>query len=245
MDYLTDILADFHDRLSDISKLYEVNSEIIQIFKNDLNAVKKDVKQTGKFGGLLQKIDRQLKMLDQIQNLPELAPNYKALREQSIVLMVSGFEVFISDVFRAIANNDPDYYTWPDKDKKIAIDVESFSSSFTLGDAIIGHLSNKQYSFQDLGSIINATSDYLGVTISIDSTTRDNIVLGTSFRHSIIHKGSRVDKQFLSQTRDVRGLRYNEGNKLDISNNDVGSVRKSIEDFASYFIQALIQRDDV
>jgi len=243
MDYLTDILADFQDRLENIAKVDGINVELIKIFNNDLQSIRKDVEQTGKFGALLKKIDTQLDMLKTVEHLPGMSGNLEILREQSIVLMVGAFEVFIGDIFKSIANKDPDYFVWPEKDKKISIDIDNFRSSFTLGDAIITHLNNKQYSFQDLGSTIQAVNDYLGIKLSIDDDIGGCIVFGTSCRHLIIHRGSKVDQQFLNQTNDINKLNYKDGDRLKLQNGDVSELRIAIERFSEQLIQTLIQRD--
>lgn len=245
MDYLTNILADFQDRLSDIAKVDGINYKLIKTFKSNLDTIHSEVKQTGKFGGLLQKIKRYQQTLDTVEKLPDLKADLETLREQSVVLIVGAFEVFIGDIFRSIANNRPDYYIWPEKDKKIAIGIESFTANFTLGDAIITHLDNKQYSFQDLGSVVDAVRDYLGVEIKVEEAARKVISLGTAFRHIIVHKASTVDRQFLSQTRGLSSVVYDEGDKIHINEDFVAQLRDAITTFSEELIQTLIQRDDV
>lgn len=245
MNYLTDILANFQDRLDDIAKVDGINYELIKIFRKNLDTIESDIKLTGKFGGLLKKVERYQKTLDAVEQLPEMKADFQTLREQSVVLLISAFEVFVEDIFRAIANNNPEYYIWPEKDKKIAIDIDSFTANFTLGDAIIAHLENKQYSFQDLGSIVKAVSDYLGVEIQVEKVMRDTITLGTSSRHLIVHKASTVDRQFLSQIRDVQEQLYKEGDKIRISEEFISSLREKIMAFSEDLIQTLMQRDEV
>lgn len=245
MDYLTDILANFQDRLTDIAKVDGINYELVKIFKNNLSTIESEIKQTGKFGGLLQKVERYQSSLDTVERLPEMKADFETLREQSVVLIVSAFEVFVGDVFRSIANETPDFYVWPEKDKKIAIDIENFTASFTLGDAIIAHLENKQYSFQDLGSIVRAVNDYLGIEIQVEKSVRDTISLGTASRHLIVHRASTVDRQFLFQTRDILNLAYSEGDKILISEEFTNDLREKITAFSEDLIQTLVQRGEV
>ncbi len=245
MEYLTESLADFQDRLDGIANIEGINLELITIFRNNLDSIRKDVKDTGKFGALLKKIDTQKNMLDQIEKLPEFATKYETLREQSTVLMIGAFEVFIGDVFKNIANNNPEFFIWPEKEKRISIEVENFTSSFTLGDAMIAHLSDKQYSFQDLGSIIKAVNNYLGVQLEVSKDTKRSIVLGTSYRHLIVHKGSVVDKRFLTQTREVEDIAHQEGDRLRLGDDDIDNIRIGIIDFSETLIQVLTQRDEL
>lgn len=242
MDYIDNLLINFLGRIGDIANMEGVNQELIEIFKNNLITIETDIKATGQFGGLLKKIETQKKVLDEVKFLPQLKPKYEILREQSVVLMVGVFEVFISDIFREIANHDPGYFVWPEKDKKISIGIESFTPTFTLGDAIIAHLANKQFSFQDLKSILRATKDYLGVEFDVPDDIRKNIIFGTSCRHIIVHNISIVDRQFLLQTRELKNLNYKEGNKIELEDNDIKNIKGAITSFADELVQLLQQR---
>lgn len=242
MDYINNLLTNFLSRIGDIANMEGVNQELIEIFKNNLIAIETDIKATGQFGGLLNKIKTQREMLDQVKLLPQLKPKYEILREQSVVLMVGALEVFISDIFREIANHDPGYFVWLEKDKKISIGIESFTPTFTLGDAITAHLANKQFSFQDLKSILRATKDYLGVEFDVSDDIRKNIIFGTSCRHIIVHNISKVDRQFLLQTRELENLNYKEGDEIKLKNNDIENMKGAITGFADELVQLLKQR---
>lgn len=241
---LTILLKDFHKRLLDISNIDGVNQELIKIFRNDLETLSKTIPN-----GVIrahEKIQTQLKMLDQIKFLPEMRPKLEIIREQAIVLMVGALEVFITDMFKAIANNDASFFVWPEKEKKITIDIETFRSNFTLGDVFITHLSNRQYSFQDLGSIIKAVKDYLGVEYEVDQKTKDSIIIATSYRHIIVHNGSIVDKQFLNQTRNVKlPPDYKEGSNISIGDGDIENIYKALISFSKTLISKIIQRDQL
>lgn len=242
MEYLNDILEGFQSRLADIERIDGINAGIIKIFQQNLDTIHSEIQQTGKFGGLLKKVDRYKQTLDDVSKLDEMKSDFEILREQRVVLLVSAFEVFIEDIFRAIANNSPEYFIWPEKDKKIVIGVEDFTSRFTLGDAIITHLNNKQYSFQDLGSTVKAFQDYLGVDLEIEDDTKDSIILGTACRHLIVHKGSVIDRQFLSQTRSL-DAKYVEGKTLSISEEDVAQLQQHFSLLAEKMVLAIYNRD--
>ena len=247
MDYLNNLYDDFNSRLNDINSLDDINDELIKIFKSNLNHIKNEVVQTGKFGGLLKKIEIQLNMIDQVSRLPGINKKLNSMREQSIVLSVGAFEVFISDIFRTIANKSPEYYIWSNEKEKIYIDTGSFNSGFTLGDAIISHLKNKQYSFQDLQSILKAVENYFGLEISLDNEIKDKIIIGTSMRHIIVHNRSIIDVTFLKQTKNVDTiiLEYKEGEKLHTTDAQVRDIGNAIREFSNYLTQAIAQRDEI
>lgn len=242
MYYIDKLLINFLSRIEDITNIEGVNQELVEIFKNNLATIEKDIQATGQFGGLLNKIKTQKKMLDQVKLLSQLKPKYEILREQSVVLVVGAFEVFISDIFREIANHDPGYFVWPEKDKKISIGIESFTPTFTLGDAIIAHLANKQFSFQDLKSMLRAVKDYLGVEFDVSDDIRKNIIFGTSCRHIIVHNISIVDKQFLLQIRELENLNYKEGNEIKLEDKNIENIKDAITSFANELVQLLQQR---
>lgn len=243
-ELLSNLFADFQKRLDDIANLSGINMELIALFRKNLNFLKNAAGETGKMAGLTQKIETQIGILEQIEKIPEFQDKYETLREQSVVLMVGAFEVFVTDIFKTIANEDPSFFTWPEKDKKIAIDIEMFKARFTLGDAFVSHLENKQYSFQDLGSIIKACHDYLGFEVEVDDKTKESIICATSYRHLIVHNNSIVDRQFLHQTRDIRPLKYKEGSKIVISKLEIEGMQASFLNFAEYVVSIVTQRDD-
>jgi len=243
-DALTNLLADFEDRLEDISNVGGINASLVGLFRKNLEFLKESAGETGRMAGLIGKIDTQLKTLDQIEKLPDFQDKYEKLREQSVVLIVGAFEVFITDIFKLIGNDYPSFIKWSEKDKKVAIDIELFKEHFTLGDAFVAHLENKQYSFQDLRSIVKACKDYLGIEVVVEDGDRNNIIKATSYRHLIVHRNSTVDRQFLHQTRRLTDLQYKEGDRISISEDDFTSVQESFVSFAGYLINVIIQRED-
>lgn len=246
MEFLTELYADFTERLDEIAKIEGLNTQLVNIFENNLRSIKEEVEATGKFGGLLQKIDHQLQMLNQIHRLASVETNFRALREQSIVLAIGAMEVFFSDLFKYIANYRPDVFKWSNDKEKIIIDPELFKSGFTLGDVMITHLKNKQYSFQDTQSIIKAIENYFGVLIQIDDDTKRHLIAGTSLRHIIVHNRSLIDRQFKSQTRDI-GLftSQNINDRVEIDEYIISDITQSIKSFCEDVVTTLIQNEEI
>lgn len=245
MDYLNELLGDFNDRMDEISKIDGLNSELIDIFRNNLLTLRKEAEGTGKYRGLINKIDTQLTMLDKVTLLPDFKTKYTALREQSLVLAVSAFEVFIADIFRQIANSNPEFYVWSDPREKISIDTDTFSSGFTLGDAMITHLKIKQYSFQDLQSILKATRNYLGIELEVEEDIREDITKGTSIRRIVVHNRSTIDKQFINQTRHISNYKVIENSRISLEENELAKILQSIKFFADQLTQTISQREEL
>lgn len=247
MQYLSELLNEFHTKLDDIAVVDSLNDDLIKIYQTSLEEIKTEIENSGRFGGLLTKVVHKINNISNIEKLPEIKTKYAVLREQSIVLIIGSFEVFISDVFRIIAEKDPDYFSWKDKNEKISIDPGVFSAGFTLGDAMLSHLKNKKYSFQDLKSILRAIDNYIGVDLSFAETDsiRQRIVLGTSYRHIIVHNASKVDKQFMSQVRDLPGVDFVEGQKIELDQSDIEKVKQAVREFSEMLINLIIQREEL
>jgi hypothetical protein len=163
-----------------------------------------------------------------------------------IVLMVGALEVFIADIYRSIANNDPDYFYWNDAKEKISFEPSILIEGFTLGDVVIGHLKNKGYSFQDLQSLIKSFDVYCGIKIELERESRDTLIFGAAARHIIVHSRSKVDSAFLKQIRDTRynsqSLKKNE--QIEITDTYVTLLGETIKTFCGYLVNRLSQRDD-
>jgi len=247
MQYLIDLLSDFRNRLDDIATIDSLNDDLLKIYRKSLDEIKSEIEGSQRFGGLLIKVVQKIDNISSIEKLPDLKAKYAILREQSVVLIIGSFEVFMSDIFRNIAENDPDYFRWKDENEKISIDPSVFSVGFTLGDAILAHLKNKKYSFQDLKSILKAVDNYVGVKLTLEESDpiRQQIVLGTAIRHIVVHNRSIIDKQFLSQVKAVPDLSYAEGGRIDLSQSDVDNVKKAVNDFSEILVNLIIQREDI
>lgn len=245
-DYLTEILADLDDRIKDIKAIGDVNEDLVKIAVTNLTSIKDELDLTQGNLGLKAKIDRQLKTYKMVSRIPELATKFPVIREQIVVLMVGALEVFLSDIYKSIANHNPEYFIWSEKEK-IAFDPLLLSGGFTMGDAIIGHMKNSGVSFQDLKSTIDSFEKYCKIKIDLEDNVRDTLIIAAAARHIIVHNRSTIDLSFLKQIRSTRhatsGLYINR-NKIEIDDNFITEISESVSSFCSDIVTHLYQRDD-
>ncbi len=245
-DYLTNLLADIDERIADIKAVSDVNEELVKIAVTGLKSIKKDLEATNGNLGIKQKVDRQLNTYNTVAKIPELASKLPIIREQMVVLMIGALEVFVADVYKSIANHNPEYFFWNEKEK-ISFDPLLFKDGFTMGDVVIGHLKNKQVSFQDLKSLLESFELYCRVKIELDNETRDTLILSAAARHIIVHNRSMIDTQFLNQIK-LTGFtaknNYLKGDKIKIDDRFILTLSNSINSLCSDLVVHLIQRDD-
>jgi len=245
-DYLTEILADIDDRIKDIKAIGDINEDLVKIAISGLNMIKTNLGSTQGNLGIKAMVDRQLNTYQQVSRIPALASKFPIIREQMVVLMVGALEVFVSDIYKSIANNNPEYFCWAEKEK-IAFDPLLLSGGFTMGDAIIGHMKNSGVSFQDLQSMVDSFEKYCRIRIELDPCTRDNLILGAAARHIIVHNRSIIDLAFLKQIRNTQfalsGI-YVKDHKIEIDDSFITQISESINSFCSDVVTHLYQRDD-
>ena len=248
MEYLTEIYADLDERIDDIRAVGDVNEELVKIAINNLRSLRADVVTTGRNQGILQKIDTQIGMYDQVARIPALTTKIPIIREQMIVLMIGALEVFLSDVFRRIGNEDPKFYLWVDPKEKIYLDPTLISDEFTLGDTIMGHLKNRGVSFQDLKSLVDAIDKYFGINISIDDGDRDVLILAGAYRNIIVHNRSKIDRGFLNQIRSTAFAsngEFEKDNKISVGDDFVDTLARTVKNLCENIINSLMQRDEL
>lgn len=247
MDYLIEILADVEERVNDIGAIGDVNEDLVKIAVNNLEMIKKDLESAGRNLGILQKVNRQLETYQNVAKIPQLTTKFPIIREQMVVLMIGALEVFIADVYRNIANNNPEYFYWNDEKEKISFDPSMLIEGFTLGDVVLGHLKNKGYSFQDLQSLIKSFEVYCGIKIDLEEESKDILIFGAAARHIIVHSRSKIDSAFQKQIRNTswaNDYRDKKGLSIEINDEFVANLGDTIKTFCGYLVTHLIQRDD-
>jgi len=247
LDYLSEIYAELEERIDNIRALADVNEELVAIAINNLRSLRTDVIATGRNQGILAKIDHQLEMYKQVAQIPQLTTKFPIIREQSVVLIIGTLEVFATDVMKAVGNNDPKLYVWNDPKEKILVEPALISDEFTLGDAILSHLKLRGVSFQDLQSLLRTFETYLSVTIDVDKTDRDALVIGAAYRNVIVHNRSVVDRGFLKQ---IRGTTYfsafesKNGENIKIDDDFVDALSLATRNLAAKIAGELIEHAD-
>jgi predicted amino acid-binding ACT domain protein len=133
----------------------------------------------------------------------------------------------------------------------IVLDPENISfnqgmlqDSFTLGDAILEHIENKKYSFQDLKSTLDVFNNYLGIELDVEEY-KDRLILMAATRHIIVHNNSIVDRKFLKQIRDtVYSDKYSLGKMVEVDENMTTEIGQAISELADQVVASIINRDE-
>ncbi|MGY4893329.1 MAG: hypothetical protein ACO1N2_01380 [Candidatus Saccharimonadota bacterium] len=246
MEYLSDTYADLDERIDNIRAIADVNEDLVKIAVSNLNSIRKDIVATGRNQGILQKVDRQLETYKEVAKIPELTTKFPIIREQIIVLLIGALEVFVSDIYKQIAENDPEFFFWNDEKEKISFEPSLLREGFSLGDALVGHLKNKGYSFQDLQSLIKSFEVYCGIKIELETEAKDVLIYGAASRHIIVHNRSIIDSAFLKQIRDTifSNALVKKDEQLLVTDQFVSRLSETIKSFCGYLISNLQQRDD-
>lgn len=240
MDYLSDLVDRHTNRIQEIATIANINGVLIEIAVNDLKSIKNDLDATGRNIPIRTKVERQIEKYKMVARLPDLQPQFSILRGQIVVLIIGSQEAFLGDAIKLVADKDPDKLVWQDEKEKISFEPMLLSAGFTLGDIIMAHLKNRNYSFQDLKSSLDAIERYLGAQIQLDGETRDILILASAWRNVIVHNKSEVDHAFL---RQLRGTAYKDaykfGEELDISEEDISTLISATTSFASKVVDGI------
>lgn len=244
---LTNLLADFEERIDDIQTIGNVNDDLIKIAVSDLEYIKRELQSTNRNQAIISKVDNQIGMLQQVSRLPDIAQKLPVIYEQMIVLMVGALEVYFSDVFKSISNENPMFLVWKSEKEKISFEPTLLQDGdkFTLGDVILSHLRNNGVSFQDLQSTLNAIEKYLDIKVDLENILRDKLILAAACRNIIVHNRSRIDSGFLKQIRDTKYAgKYTKRHRVVIEESYVKSVGELLKDFTRHITVLITQRDD-
>lgn len=243
-DAIIGVRGKLEKRLSDISKIVEINDLIFLVVEKNLNAVSDDLKKIGKGGGTMKIIDHSLKLLESTTSNPTVIEQKAIIREQLMVLLIGSLETYLSDTIRTIGNTQPNFFRFKEANEKISFSHAILQEGFTLGDAILEHIDNKKYSFQDLKSTLDVFANYLDIQLDV-ADYKDRLILMAASRHIIVHNNSIVDRRFLNQIRDtVYKNAYRSGNIIKIDEVDIDEAKQALGAFADEVVSGVINRDE-
>jgi hypothetical protein len=232
-------------RLSDISKITEINDIILLVVEKNLAAVKKDLETIGRGGGTMKIIENSLRILASTTKNPEVVELKSIIKEQLLVLYTGSLETFLSDVIRTIGNTQPDFFKFRTENENITFNQAMLQSGFTLGDAILEHIENKKYSFQDLKSTLDVYSNYLAIELDVEEY-KDQLILMAATRHIVVHNSSLVDRKFLKQVRDtVYKDTYKLGKHIEVDDSLIEGSKSSIASLADQIVSSIVNREEV
>jgi hypothetical protein len=230
--------------LSNILSIVELNDNVIDIANQKLTSLADELDKINIGGGVKQKIENAKKLLSGLASNPQILEQKDVIKEQVIVLFVGTLESYLSEVLKAIGNDNPELFKFKDPNEKITFTQEMLQSGFRLGDAIHEHISAKGYSFQDLGSSLNVFDHYLGISIDLSEDAKENLILCAAYRNSIIHNSSQADRKFLKQVRDTKyNTKYKLNELIKIDDQVISDSKDAINDFADQITAAIVGED--
>lgn len=225
-------LIRFRKNVEEIGKLRSIGKDILEFSISSLAILLKESEKQG-CHGIGRKIETTIQALENIgESSVDMKEKLATINNQSLVLLVSNFERFLSDYTILLVEEYSYLINWPEK--KFSIDLGAFRHGTpTLGEVVLRSLREK-YSFQDLKSILEFTKDIFDIEISLEDSVRDNIIFFHALRHILIHNLGVIDNQFLKQIRNINqeaiGVLYMKGEKIDVS-------EKSYHDAEKIFIE--------
>lgn len=145
-----------------------------------------------------------LKQLKNIRENDSMRPQYEEIFNQCVVLLVSYFGSAVSDIFKEYVS-----LCLSDRPDKVLREELKFTIrelcdyGFDLSDQIGEIIAlKKDISFQDMKSISRNFHDFLGVSIERDKKV-NNIILGQTCRHVIVHAGAIADAKLTKQVSEA------------------------------------------
>lgn len=233
-------------RLDDVLEIIEINSAVIDITQQELQAVRDQLIQMGRGGGVMRTIDNKIQALDNVSRNPQITSKRKIIVEQVIVLFLGALESYLGDTVRAIGNERPDLLTFNNENEKISFSQTMLKDGFKLGDAILEHILNKKYSFQDLKSSLDVFDKYMDVSIELQTQQKDSLILMAASRHVIVHNSSKVDRKFMNQIRETSfASAYSINATINIDDETVYRSRDSILEYADQLTAAIVSHPAV
>lgn len=232
--------------LDNALNIIDINKNIIGIAESVLEDTKNRLGELKVGGGVQKAIEQKILMLSNLAENPQITQQREVILEQMLVLFIGALEVYLSEIIKMIANQQPELFTFKDDREKITFTQDMLKSGFTLGDAILEHLAIKGYSFQSLKSSLDVFSNYLGKQIDLESSTRDSLIFCGAARNCIVHNMSIVDLGFVRQVRNTGYAgTLQAGDGLLINEEIIESSKEAILIYADQITASFTQADDV
>lgn len=235
-------LNNFKNNISKIDKLVSIGSDVSDITVNLLEDLLKKYESIPGFLEFKSKLEQDINLIKNIKNNPLLKDKYAAIYQQALVLIVSNFESFLSELSITAFDEYAYMVKWPEK--KLSLDLEVFKySTQTVGEIVMRSIKEK-YSFQDLQAMINFFDEYFGFKLDINNDLRNKIVLCHAKRHSLIHNLGRVDDKFLKQVREIKGahMKFSKGDSININENEYLDAKQTFIGLAEKISSEMFQK---
>lgn len=241
MEKIEDVLRVFKDNLNQVDQLGKIGSDVGNILLGMLENLKRENEQLTAFLPYKQKLEIVINQIREIKDHPILIKKYGIIYNQSVVLVVAGFESFMNDLVKNIIDYHSEIVSWPEK-KQISFDPDVLRySSPTIGGLIVRSSLREKYNFQDLQSTINFFKDYLQLEININNKLKDKLIEYQALRNAIMHNSAKIDEKFLKQIRNIESSKkYEINDSINLNNAEYVNAKNSFEKFASEIVKMVI-----
>lgn len=216
-----EIANQYHANLLKAASITGLGQQIIDISVVAIDSVLKETKEhTTK-----SKLENHSKVLKNLYESPILGELIPTISGQQIVLTVSAFEVFMSDMVRCVGNDFRTAINWPTGSSG-KIDLSILNSGVaTIGDLVLGVVEQQNISFQDLQSTKRFLKEYLAIDFDLTKDEEERIILASAIRHALVHTGGVVDGKFIKQIRNTSFANsYIHGDIIQVSPEDTKRV---------------------
>ena len=238
---ITDAADDFHRNVKSVHELIDFDRFVINFAIEQVETLQK--KRAELFDNPAVSGEHSLQALRNVRDHDSLRHHYQVIFNQAVVLLVSYFGSAVGDIFRAsvplvVRKGKPEKLLKEEMTIKVEELLDLTAEPASLGEVFMN--AKKGISFQDMGSTVRTFADYVGVDIPRDEHT-NNVVIAQAFRHAIVHKGGRTDRQLMKQvlTAVPRTLKktLTEGEMIQFTPVEVRSVSGSMGIFVDRLVE--------
>jgi hypothetical protein len=194
---------DFNDYVASIDEMIDLGTFVSTLTIQSLTTLKKECEGIQGCISIKEKIDRNISYAEQIKHLPQVLHKYDLIYRLSLASLVSGFELFMTNLVGTLLNEFPEKIIWPEK-KSVGVNLELLKYYSNVGDLILKSLKGEP-NFQDWGSTLRFLKENLKVEVDavITLEEEEKIIFYQALRHVIVHNSAKIDSDFLRQIRNT------------------------------------------
>jgi len=243
-DDILQLRIDFEVYIDNALSIVTLHENILQIAQSKLTATKESLLKLKVGGGTVNQINQNIKLLNNLENTSQILNQKEIIKEQVVVLLIGTLENYLGEIIKNIGNSQPELFNFKNSDERITFTQDMLKGGFKLGDAILEHILNKNYSFQDLQSSLKVFDDYLSINIELENQFKDSLILCAACRNIIVHNQSIINRQFMKQIRNTTYAHaFIQGDPLAIDDELIQSSKNAILEYADQLTAAVTDRD--
>ncbi len=241
------VAASVNHNVDLVLRLLRFDRDIVVVAVGVLHSVVQDLEQR-QLNSLIPRVENRAQVLTNLSVNESLKPQYDAMFNQCVVLLVSYFSSGLHRLFCvSVAEALRSGAELPVRDAKLTLSWRSLEGVDTDRERLFADLlvAQEDISFQDMASVTRAFKEHLSVEMTRGAAT-DNIILGQAARHAIVHAGARVDERMVKQLRGVRARTLKPqivvGEALRFDPAEIGVLADSMREYVRGLCEALDER---